>query len=403
MYLPILILTFFLVFVTILLIHQSMQSASEKHSNTDVPSTSSSNIISTSSLEAESLSNTLAEISNAKLTVNNDLVTCKQTLTGLVNDVTDAHSEFSNNMSSASPLSDNSQVEEKLNMISLQLGEVIDKLSHVDLNWSQLDSKVDQLQSQFDGFIDSNKKAMSELSSTATEAKTTADTAGNQVKDINLALNDLSQYGRESTLLFHGFSNLPKDGEFDEVVFSNFMAEVINNMFCHTTDIRVPHSAVNIAHPLNLKRSSNSTVVIVKFNQKSLKRKIWRLREQRTDHSITITQHLTATNLELMKSAKKSLGSRNVWCEKGRLFASVNGKTKPIKQKTDIPKPHTRTTSTSHSRYFHHAATNRQFGQYQNNTVNNANSLQQNRNFHSKQMYNPYSHTLNSFATPYSN
>ena len=239
------------------------------------------------------------------------------------------------------PLSDNSQVEEKLNMISLQLGKVIDKLSHVDLNWSQLDSKVDQLQSQFDGFIDSNKKAMSELSSTATEAKTTADTAGNQVKDINLALNDLSQHGRESTLLFHGFSNLPKDGEFDEVVFSNFMAEVINNMFCHTTDIRVPHSAVNIAHPLNLKRSSNSTVVIVKFNQKSLKRKIWRLREQRTDHSITITQHLTATNLELMKSAKKSLGSRNVWCEKGRLFASVNGKTKPIKQKTDIPKPHT--------------------------------------------------------------
>ena len=126
---------------------------------------------------------------------------------------------------------------------------------------------------------------------------------------------------------------------YDEVGFSNYMADLIDQMFSHT-DIRVPRSAVDIAHRLYTKKfSETSAVVIVKFNQKSLKRKIWRCAEMRLDKSISITQHLTSTNLTIFKGTRKAVGEENVWCSKGKVFASVNGKVRTVRSCKDIPKP----------------------------------------------------------------
>ena len=53
-------------------------------------------------------------------------------------------------------------------------------------------------------------------------------------------------------------------------------------------------------------------------------------------NDVTVHEHITAHNNELLNKARKVMGENKAWSSNGKLFVSINGKKKQIPSDSDI-------------------------------------------------------------------
>ena len=88
---------------------------------------------------------------------------------------------------------------------------------------------------------------------------------------------------------------------------------------------------IDVAHPLKTKKGTRN-VVIVRFNNRTIRDTIYDNKRFLKNHNsnVSITEHLTDANLELLDGARDLLGFRNVWTRSCRVFGIVGRKKIPI-------------------------------------------------------------------------
>ena len=76
---------------------------------------------------------------------------------------------------------------------------------------------------------------------------------------------------------------------------------------------------------------------MVRFQRRDLKNEIYKRRFRLSDRSVSITEHLTESNLILLKESEKAVASRkDVWSQEGKVFAKVKGKKRVIRNLEDL-------------------------------------------------------------------
>ena len=152
---------------------------------------------------------------------------------------------------------------------------------------------------------------------------TVLDTA---LKELKNELNNLKQYIKLDNLLFHNL-RLPYNYKYmSSLQFSYFIADVINRLI---TQLATPVTWQNISdvHPLRTKLNKSS-VIIVRFCNRNIRHEIYSKRALLKRSGISITEHLTDSNLAVLKKAQELFGFRSVNTENCQVVVDVQGKKK---------------------------------------------------------------------------
>ena len=150
----------------------------------------------------------------------------------------------------------------------------------------------------------------------------------NEITALKNRVNQSDQYLRNYSLLLHRLKNIPPESGENKVSrkeFNEFIASELNKFFPELDTIH--HSDIDIAHRLRKRNGDNekNPVVIVRFFKCSLRHDIWDAKSSLKNKSLVITEHLTATNLTLLKKAKSVYGLKNAWSNAGIIYANVSG------------------------------------------------------------------------------
>ena len=149
-----------------------------------------------------------------------------------------------------------------------------------------------------------------------------------KIDSLNTVANNNEQYLKNYNLIFLDLC-IPYD--LKGIAFSQFIVEQINNslpylnppLYCHDIDI---------AHPLNFKQKPG---VIVRFVRRDIRNNIF-FNKKHLLNGVTVYEHLTSQNAEILTKAQEAVGVKKAWSSKGKLFISVHGRKKQIKSKAEL-------------------------------------------------------------------
>ena len=148
-------------------------------------------------------------------------------------------------------------------------------------------------------------------------------------------INDVDQYGRLYNLKIKNVAGVPT--KLKGLPFSRYVAELLNRLFCRHLICPIHVNDIDISHPL-YRMSNGNHVIIVRFVRRDVRDAIFYKREilAHTNSGIHITEHLTAENTRLLKSAEKTLGKEKVWTEQCKIYTLLKGKRVLIKNESSI-------------------------------------------------------------------
>ena len=137
-------------------------------------------------------------------------------------------------------------------------------------------------------------------------------------------LNRIEQYMRINSLLFHGFPLIPNDKEHGRAL-KQFLLDKLNELFPDLEGGPVKADQIEFGHTLRTRKSVKH-VVIIKFSCRFTRNAIFYAKSKLPKMcGVSISEHLTHENLQLLNEAKKLVGDRNAWSSQTKIFAKVNG------------------------------------------------------------------------------
>ena len=194
------------------------------------------------------------------------------------------------------------------------------------------------------------------LSFVAGDGNTANDTQGQQLKNMEEAINrlekivkevaratrenemridDLEQYGRRNCLILHGCKNIPMQGSY--VDFEKYVTGKLNARL--TLDYKIKSHDIDTCHVLP-SRKKGVIPIIIKF----VRRSVWdlvynnkrRLKSDGSLEKLSITESLTKRRPQLVVEARKAFGFFNVWTTNGNVYCIQDNKRLVIEDFGDI-------------------------------------------------------------------
>ena len=113
--------------------------------------------------------------------------------------------------------------------------------------------------------------------------------------------------------------------------FSQWLAKLLNKLI-PSLDFPILPWHISVSHPL----SPNSSRVIARFAVRDVRNEIFYKRMFITNPNVTVTEHLTAQNLNLLKIAQNLLGASNAWSSQTKLYGKAGREVCRINCRDDI-------------------------------------------------------------------
>ena len=180
-----------------------------------------------------------------------------------------------------------------------------------------------------------------------------------EIADIRHTQNEDQQYPRRWNLLGHGFDDVPiapdkPSQEFNEK-FVGYVIDKLNELFPNLKN-PIVYSDIDNAHIYKTKRfgpKSSKQVVIIRFVTMLRRNEIFSLKKTLKDTPISLTEHLTKSNLALYKDVQNTLGDRRkVWTSYGKILIEHKGSIKSIRSMEALHR--LITPQRPHYEHYHH-------------------------------------------------
>ena len=161
-----------------------------------------------------------------------------------------------------------------------------------------------------------------------------------EVKKLSARLNNLEQYLRRNNLLFHGLVDLPslpdKPTTEDYINFYKYVVNKLNSLFPNLSN-PITVKDIDDTHELVTKgRKRGKKVLIVRFVSRLVRNEIYSNKKTLKETPIAVTEHLTAPNLALLKSAQQAVGLKKAWTRYGKVMIDLNGSVRSIRNIDDL-------------------------------------------------------------------
>ena len=170
------------------------------------------------------------------------------------------------------------------------------------------------------------------LSKTLGEMQDRWQQLSSSVKEQGKRIESIDQYLKFDNLLLHKFPVPPT--KLNSLQFCQYVAELINFFLPHLP-VPVHWSHISDAHPLKTK-SKKSNVIIVRFSNRNIRHMIYDNRCYLTRRGLAITEHLTESNLDILKKAKELFGFHNAHTDRCNIMVDVNGKSNKVNTIIDV-------------------------------------------------------------------
>ena len=155
----------------------------------------------------------------------------------------------------------------------------------------------------------------------------------------NSRLNLLDQYTRKNCLLLHA-KKLLISPKLKGINYSKKVVEFLNSNFPNNAlSKKLSVYDIDTSHPLHRKNRINNGkhIVIIKFVRRDLRNEVLANRKLLKRAGVTVTEHLTDYNLNLLKKAQELAGFKNAWSDQGIVFMKVEENTFKITCEADFP------------------------------------------------------------------
>ena len=150
-------------------------------------------------------------------------------------------------------------------------------------------------------------------------------------------LNKLEQYSKIPCLLFKGFPLIPEENKHGRAL-KKFLVSELNKLFPNLEGGAIEPSQIEFGHMLKT-RKANKHVVIIKFSCRFTRNAIFYGKKHLPkDCGVSISEHLTYENLQLLNEVRDLVGVRNAWTSQTKIFAKVNDTKWVIQSHKDIEK-----------------------------------------------------------------
>ena len=152
--------------------------------------------------------------------------------------------------------------------------------------------------------------------------------------------NNNEQYHKRKTLLLHRLTDVPKrpEGRNDNIKYAyDFIDYCIGKLNEHFGEILkrplVPED-IDRAHILRTKKQSSKPVVLVQFMNMTVRNVIFFSKRVLKGKNFSISEHLTADNMDLLNAAEKTYGQ--AWSSDCQIFALCDGVKRRIFSHADL-------------------------------------------------------------------
>ena len=220
-----------------------------------------------------------------------------------------------------------------------------EKVDHFEAKYNELIAELKSLKDKSAGSSNNTKsnveadETLSKVLAIATEASaglsalqqewSSLDTA---VKGNTDRIDVFAQYSRINSLLIHGLMNIP---DVDSYEFGIYIVNKINELLLPHLVFKIELGHLEFAHILSTK-SKKKNVVIVKFKSRFAKNDVYDNRSKLKGTGVSITEHLTKKNLQLLKATRDIVGFINVWTSQTKILANLEGEVFHIKTSKDL-------------------------------------------------------------------
>ena len=150
-------------------------------------------------------------------------------------------------------------------------------------------------------------------------------------------------YDRRNNLILHGNEDVPvmpsKPTQEDQRKFTKYVVDKVNDLL---PGIEGGFSARDIddCHIYRTKRhnpKSKKQLIIIRFCSRLVRNEIFSMKRSLKGTGVSITEHLTAANLQLLKAAQSKLGNKNkAWTHYGKVLIDLNGTIKAVHSFNDL-------------------------------------------------------------------
>ncbi|KAI5693145.1 hypothetical protein M8J76_010773 [Diaphorina citri] len=138
-------------------------------------------------------------------------------------------------------------------------------------------------------------------------------------------LDRLETYSRRTCILIHG---IPEDQAQTEVQ----CLQAASDLFRNQLELDIPVSRMERAHRLGPRRTDGTPrprPVIVKFFSYQDKRAVFYNKKKLKGRTVSVTESLTKTRLDILKKARDHFQARNVWTSDGKIVVKTGDPNNP--------------------------------------------------------------------------
>ena len=164
-----------------------------------------------------------------------------------------------------------------------------------------------------------------------------------EITYLKKSINERDQYDRRNNLIWHGLDDVPlmpsKPTQKDQRKFTKYVVDKVNELL---PGIEGGFSARDIddCHIYRTKRhnpKSHKQLLIIRFCSRLVRNEIFSMKKSLKGTGVSITEHLTAANLQLLKAAQGKLGNKNkAWTHYGKVLIDLNGTIKAVHSYDDL-------------------------------------------------------------------
>ena len=164
----------------------------------------------------------------------------------------------------------------------------------------------------------------------------------NEVDQVKWELNNQKQYNQRNNLIAHKWEDVPiapsKPTQEEDDKFTEYVVEKMNGLF---PGIDLTARDIDDTHILRTRKSdpkSHKQLVIIRLCSRLMRNKIFSRKSELKKYGYSLTEHLTAFNLGLLKEAQKRVGFKSAWTHYGKVLILTNGSIKAVRGYKDLDK-----------------------------------------------------------------
>ena len=167
--------------------------------------------------------------------------------------------------------------------------------------------------------------------------------AADLLMSLSRRVGSTEAYSRLNSLLWHHLPNIPEKAEGENAGlytyrFCEWIVDQLNELFeGKLGSFKLTIGDIDTAHVLKTK-SGKSNVVIVKFVRRTVRNLFWFNKRElgSGDSGVSVTEHLTEYNLNLLKAAKNVLDKKFVWTNQCQVFVKIGDRKHAISTKVEL-------------------------------------------------------------------